>query len=159
MAGDDTKNKFVDALNEGSDAMIDAVRAANDRAHRFSTALIEQAQEGQREAVDLAQKWMAAPFDLLSLYGAFIETSTKVQHRALDATRQWFGELSDAQKETRDVLQRVISANRHAGEATVELARELFSRSIEAAQPAGDGNGRKPARETAKSPEPSTSES
>ena len=158
MAGNDATTKIFDALNESSDALIDAVRAANDRTHRFSTALIEQAQEGQREAVELTKKWMAAPFDLLSLYGVFIENSTKAQRRTLDVTRQWFGELSDAQKETREVLQRVVSANRHAGEATMEFARGLFSRG-EAAQPAGDGNGRKPARETAKSSEPSAKSS
>ena len=48
MAGNDAAQKIFEALNESSDAFIDAVRASNDRGHRFSAAVIEQAQESQR---------------------------------------------------------------------------------------------------------------
>ena len=154
MAGNEATTKFFEALNESSDAFIDAVRAANDRSHRVSTAIIEQTQEGQREAVELAKKWIAAPFDLLGLYGSLVENSTKAQGRALEVTRLWFGELSDAQKETRDIVQRMVGANRSASEATIELARGAFSRATEAVQAARDGNGRKaPAREATKASE------
>ena len=154
MAGNDATTKFFEALNETSDAFIDAVRAANDRNHRVSTAIIEQTQEGQREAVELAKKWIAAPFDFLGIYGSLVENSTKAQGRALEVTRLWFGEMSDAQRETREIVQRVVGANRSAGEATIELARGAFSRATAAVQSAGDGNGRKaPARESAKASE------
>jgi hypothetical protein len=167
MAGNDAAGKLFEAMNEGSDALIDAVRAANDRGHRFSTALIEEAQEGQREAVELAKKWVAAPLDLLGLYGSLLQTTTKAQGRALDVTRQWFGEMSEAQKETRDMLQRMVRANRSAGEATVELTRGIFTRASEAVQSAaqsataatGGGDGRKTSREPAKASEAPAGES
>jgi len=150
MAGDDAASKLYEAINEGSDAIIDATRAANDRVHRFSTALIEQAQESQREAVDMTRKWIEAPLDFIGLLSSMTEATTKAQGRALDATRQWFGEMADAQKETRDLIQKVVSANRHASEATVDLVRGLFSRATEAVQSATDGNGRRATREPAK---------
>ncbi len=159
MAGNDTAWKFFEALNEGSDALIDAVRAANDRGHRFSTALIEEAQEGQREAVELTKKWAAAPLDFLGFYSSLMETTTKAQGRALDVTRQWFGEMTDAQKETRELLEHMVSANRTAGEATVQVARGIFSRASEAVQSAtqpaevaaGGGDGRRTSREQTRS--------
>jgi hypothetical protein len=150
MAGDDAATKLFEAMNEGSDAIIDAIRAGNDRGHRFTTALIEQAQEGQREAVEITRKWIEAPLDLLGLLSSVSEATTKAQGRALDATRQWFGEMADAQRETRDLIQKLLNANRHASEATVELARGLFTRATEAVQSATDGNGRRSAREAAK---------
>jgi len=163
MAGNEAEGKFFEAMNESSDALIDAVRAANDRTHRFSTALIEQAQESQRETVELAKKWMAAPFDVLGFYGALVESATKTQGRALEVTRQWFGELAEAQKETRDIVQRIITANRSAGAASVDLARGAVTRATEAVQQrtglggangenddADDGNGRSTARTTAR---------
>lgn len=162
MAGNDAAERFLEALNEGSGALIDRVRAANDRRHRLSTALIEEVQEGQREAVELAKKWAAAPLDLLGWYGSLIESTTKAQGRALDVTRLWFGELSDARKETRELLQRMVSANRHAGEATLDFARDMFGRASETVQStvAGtDGDGRRTARATAKSSGASTAES
>ena len=154
MAGNDAAAKLFDALNQSSDALIDAVRAASERGHRVSTALIEQAQEGQRETVQLAKKWAEAPLDVAGFYGALIESTTKAQSRTLEALRQWFSELGEAQKETRDIMQRLVNANRTAGEASVDLARGLFSRAGEAVQSAtrGDGNGR---RDQEPSPEPS----
>lgn len=153
MTGSDAATKYIEALNQGSDAFIDAVRAANDRGHRFSTALLEQAQEGQREAVELAKKWAATPFDFFALYSSLLETTSKGQSRALDVTRQWFGELADAQKESREYLQRMVAANRTAGEATVELARGVFTRASEAVQSATEGNGRRAIREPARTSE------
>ena len=143
MANADAASKYYEALNETSDAVIDAIRAANDRGHRFTTALIEQAQESQREAVELTRKWAESPFDILGLLSSFTESTTKAQGRALETTRQLFGELSDVQKETREVVQKVINANRTAGEASVEIARGAFSRATNAVQPATEGNGSK----------------
>ncbi len=143
MANMDAASKYYEALNETSDAVIDAIRAANDRGHRFTTAIIEQAQESQREAVELTRKWAESPFDFIGLLSSVTESNTKAQGRALDATRQFFGELSDVQKETRNVVQKVINANRTAGEASVEIARGAFSRATTAVQTVADGNGSK----------------
>jgi hypothetical protein len=143
MAGNDATSKFFEALNESSDAFIDAVRAANNRTHRVSTALIESAQEGQREAVELAKKWLAAPFDFAGFYSAVIESATRAQGRALEVTRQWFGELADAQKETREIMQRVVKANRSANEAGADVARGVLGRASEAVQSAGNGDSKR----------------
>jgi hypothetical protein len=145
MAGTDATAKLFEAINQSSDAIVDAVRAANDRGHRFSAAMIEQAQENQREAVELAKKWAASPLDFFGIYSSIVETATKGQSRALEATREIFGELAEAQKETRQLLQRLATANRTAGEATVEVARNMFTRATEAVQQATDGNGRRSA--------------
>ena len=149
MAGSDVATKFFEAVNETSDAVIDAIRAANDRGHRVSAAFIEQAQENQREAVELAKKFISAPLDIPGFYSSLVENATKAQGRALDATRQWFGEMAEAQKETREVFQRVAKANRTANEATVETARGLFNRASESLQTATtNGDGRRTPRTT-----------
>lgn len=143
MANDEATSKYYEALNETSDAVIDAIRAANNRGHRFTTALIEQAQENQRDAAEITKKWAAAPFDMIGLMSSITESTTKAQGRALDATRQLFSEISDAQKESRDVMQRVIAANRTAGEASVDIARGAFSRATTAVQTATErSNGK-----------------
>lgn len=160
MADTDSSAKFFDALNESYDAFIDAVRAANDRTHRVSTAFIENAQQGQRDAIGLAKQWAQAPLDIAGFSSSVIDATTKAQGRSLDATRQWFGELSGAQEETREFLQRVMQANRHAGEAATEVARGWFSRAGEAVQSLSrangsisSGDGRRTSRETAKTSE------
>jgi hypothetical protein len=146
--GNGSANRVYDSLNDGYDAVIDAVRAANDRGHRVSTALIEDAQRSQREAVDLVKKWADAPLDFLGLYSAFVETTTKAQSRALEATREWFGEMANAQQESRQVLQRIATANRAAGEAAMDAARGAFTRAGEAVQTASANASRTAAAAT-----------
>jgi len=142
MAGNDAAQKYFEAMNESSDALIDGVRAASDRGHRLSAALIEQAQEGQREAAEFARKWANAPFDFSGLFSSLVESTTKAQGRVVEGARQWFNEMGEVQKETREIVQRVIDANRKANEAGVEMARGMFSRAGEAVQSITDGNGR-----------------
>lgn len=158
MAGNDAAQKFFEAMNESSDALIDGVRAASDRGHRFSAALIEQAQESQREAAEFARKWASAPFDFSGLVGSVVESTTKAQGRAVEGARQWFAEMGEVQKETREIAQRVIDANRKANEAGVEVVRGMFSRAGEAVQSITDGNGRT-ARDSARETPRETSSS
>ncbi len=56
--------------------------------------------------------------------------------------------MAEAQQESRDVIQRMVNANRAAGEATVELTRGIFVRANEAVQSATVGNGRKAVKAT-----------
>ena len=167
--GNGTANRVYDSLNDGYDAIIDAVRAANDRGHRVSTALIEDAQRSQREAVELVKRWADAPLDILGLYSVFVENTTKVQSRALEATREWFGEMANAQQENRQVIQRIATANRAAGEAAMDAARGAFTRAGEVVQSASAnanrpapaptaGDGRR-SRETARTSESSDTDS
>ncbi len=154
MAGNDAASKFAEAMNDSFDALIDTIRAANDRGHRFTTALIEDAQRGQREAIDLATKWMDAPFDFAALSRAIVDAATKAQGRTLDVTRQLFSEMADAQKETRELFQRVTTANRSATESAADVARGLFNRASEAVQTAGRDAARGGDGVTSRTPEP-----
>jgi len=151
MAGNDATGTLLEAWNETTDAVIDSIRATNDRSHRIATAVIEEAQEGQRELAELTRRWASAPFDLPGFYSAVMENASKAQGRTSEVARQWFAEMSEAQKETRELLQRVLQANRTIGEATAEFARGIYgqaNQAIQSATTAADGNGRR-ARETA----------
>ena len=165
MAGNDATVKFFGAMNEGYDAFIDTIRAANDRGHRMSTALIEDVQRGQREAVELATKWAEAPLDLASLSSSIADASTKAQNRSLEVTRLLFGEMAEAQEESREVFQRVVNANRSVGEAAIGVARGFFTRASEAVQSATQspaptgGDGRRTARESSRTSQAATDES
>jgi hypothetical protein len=120
--------------------------------------MIEEAQEGQREMVELARKWWAAPLDIPGFYSAVVESGTKAQGRAMEVSRQFFTEMSDAQKETRDFFQRVFQANRSVGEATADIARGVTNRAGEAVRSVSqtaEADGRRAVREAARSVESS----
>lgn len=147
-----TIDKFFDAVDDAYDVMMDTIKAGADRRHRVSKGLIEQAEKGQREALELAQTIARSPTDLGKASGALVETLTKTQGRVLETSRQWLDEALDSQQEAREALRRWIDANRQAGEAVVEVSRGLFGRAQErarqAVRPGRGGNRAKAEGET-----------
>ena len=120
--------RIVSAMSDSSLAVVEAVKAGNERAYRVSTMLIEEAERGQREMLEVVRRFAQDPTGLAGLTGTVVDKATAAQSRAFELTRHWFEELSDASKETRDTLQRVVQANREASQATVESFRGLLSR-------------------------------
>ncbi len=120
-------DKYFEALTESYDAILEAIKAGNERGYRVSNNLLAEAQRGQREAVDLGKKFAEDPTDVGGFYRSVMEATTKSQGRALELARQWFDELSESRTETRDVIEKVVKAQRAAGEAAVEATRDLVS--------------------------------
>jgi hypothetical protein len=120
-------DKYFEALTQSYDAIIDAIKAGNERNYRLSTTLLSEAQRGQREAVELGKKFADDPTDVGGFYRAVMESTTKAQGRALELARQMFDELAESRTDTREAIEKVVKANRSAGEAAVEAARDVAS--------------------------------
>lgn len=140
-------DKFFGAVDDAYDVILDTLKAGVDRGHRVSKALIEQAQTGQREALESAHSVAKSPTDLAKASSSVVETLTNTQGRVLETSRQWLDEALDSQQEGREALRRLIEANRQAGEAVVESSRGVFGRARErareAVRPGSDGSGAK----------------
>jgi hypothetical protein len=134
-------DKFFNAVDDAYDVILDTIKAGADRGHRVSKGLIEQAEKGQRQALDLAHTVASSPTDLGKASGAVVETLTKTQGRVLETSRQWLDEALDSQQEGRDALRRWIDANRQAGEAVIGASRDLAGRAQERARQAVPSRG------------------
>ena len=147
MAQQSSVDKFFDAVDNAYDVVLDTLKAGVDRGYRVSKGLIEQAQTGQHEALELAQSVAKAPTNVGVATGAVVQTLTKTQARVLEISRQWLDEALDSQQEGREALRRLIEANRQAGEAVIESSRGVFGRAQERARqvirPGRGGNGAK----------------
>lgn len=129
-------DKFFDAVDDAYDVILDTIKAGTDRGFRVSKGLIEQAEKGQRQALELAHTIVTSPTDLGKASGAVVETLTKAQGRILETSRQWLDEALDSQQEGREALRRWIDANRQAGEAVIEASRGLVGKAQERARQA-----------------------
>jgi hypothetical protein len=140
-------DKFFGAVDDAYDVILDTLKAGVDRGHRVSKSLIEQAQTGQREALESAHSVAKSPTDLAKASSSVVETLTNTQGRVLETSRQWLDEALDSQQEGREALRRLIEANRQAGEAVVESSRGVFGRARErareAVRPGSDGSSAK----------------
>jgi DNA anti-recombination protein RmuC len=125
MATNSAVDKYFEALTESYDAIIDAIKLGNERGYRVSSSLLSEAQRGQREAVELGRTFAGDPTDVGGFYRAMMESTTKAQGRALELTRQMFDELSESRSEARETIEKVVKAQRAAGEAAVAAARDV----------------------------------
>lgn len=124
-------DKYFDALTQSYDAVIDAVKQSNERGYRIASNLIAEAQRGQREQVELGKTWVSDPTDVAGFFRAAMEQTTKAQGRALELARQLFDELSESRNEGREAIEKVIAAQRSAGEAAVEAARDVTGQTVD----------------------------
>src|SRR3970040_913635 len=150
MAQQSSVDKFFDAVDNAYDVVLDTLKAGVDRGYRVSKGLIEQAQTGQHEALELAQSIAKSPTNVAGApgaTGAVVNTLPTPRGGALGPPRQWLDEALDSQQEGREALRRLIDANRQAGEAVIETSRGLFGRAQERARqlirPRRGGNGAK----------------
>lgn len=124
-------DRFFAALNQGYDAIMDVVEKGNQRGYRFSKGALRQARRGEREAVRVTRAWLEAPTDVMGLAESMLDAQTRTQTRGLELGRDWMGELGDAGREVRDSARRLIRANRQAGEAVVDAARDVSQRTAD----------------------------
>lgn len=124
-------DKYFEALTESYDAIIEGIKASNDRGYRLSTNLLAEAQRGQRESVELGKAFATDPTDIGGFYRAAMESTTKAQGRALELARQMFDELSESRSEARETIEKVVKAQRAAGEAAIEAARDVASTTVD----------------------------
>src|SRR3970040_3140031 len=122
MAQQSSVDKFFDAVDTAYDVVLDTLKAGVDRGYRVSKGLIEQAQTGQHEALELAQSVAKSPTNIANATGAVVQTLTKTQGRVLELSRQWLDEALDSQQEGREAVRRLIDAHRPGGEAVLETS-------------------------------------
>jgi len=139
MTRTENVDKFFESVNDVYDALLDAVKSANDRGYRISRKLIDEVEHGQREAIDLTRRLAVAPRDVAGFYASATRSVTDAQGRALDLTRQLLDEVGDSGREARDTVRKVIEANREAGQAAISATRDVVQRTAPAVEQAVNG--------------------
>ncbi len=128
-------DRILDALGEVSQAVIERVKAGNERAGRVAGAFIREVEWAQTEAIGLGRQFVTSPTDVLGNSGVLYQKSIEAQERAFDFGRQWIDEMATATRETRGAVERIARANVAVGQPAVEAAREIVSRTRQVIQP------------------------
>jgi hypothetical protein len=144
MANDQIQ-KYYNSLLASYDVLVDAVTRANERGFSVTKQFASDVARGQREALELGKKLAAEPADMNHVYAAVLEATTAAQGRALAFTQAAYQEAVTASGEAREVVQKLVDANKETAQAAVEVARawatanpvaDVVKKSFEAMQPA-----------------------
>jgi hypothetical protein len=161
MPQNDQVQKYYDALIATYDTLAEAAARASERGLKVTRQVFTDIAAGQREALELGRKLASEPTDFAQYYTSVLEATTNAQGRALAFAQVAYQEALSASSDARETREKIVSTNRAAAEAAVEVARtwatsnpvgEMWRNSIEAFTPretAPERPARK-ARETAK---------
>jgi hypothetical protein len=123
MASNNYVQKYFDSLLASYDLLVEAVDKANERGIKVSKQFASDVARGQREAIELGKKLASEPSDLGQFYTAVLEATTAAQGRALAFTQAAYTEAMGAGTEARETVEKLVSANKEASQAGVELFR------------------------------------
>ncbi len=144
MTTNDQVQKYYDALIHSYDILIDAAGKASDRGTKVTKQFVADVTLGQREALELGKRFAAEPTDVSQYYTAVLEATTAAQGRALAFAQAAYHEVVGAGTETRDVIEKLVAANKDTATAAVEAVKqftaanpmaETIRRNFEAIQP------------------------
>ncbi len=118
-----TVDQLFSALNEGSAAVLEAIRAGNERTYRVSKSYLEEAEKGAQGMLELGKRLADAPTDLAGFSALAIAKAGDAQRSAQKLARETFDEIVAAGREARDTVQKIVGANREAGQAYAAAVR------------------------------------
>ena len=144
--------KYYDSLIASYDILVDAIAKANERGIKVAKDLASDVAKGQREALELGKKLAGEPTDYAQFYTAVLEATTAAQGRALAFTQTAYQEALSASSDARDVVQKLVEANKETAQAAVEVAKtwatanpmaDMIQKGFEAMQPAAAPKAKK----------------
>ncbi len=118
-----TVEQLFSALNENSNAVLEAVKAGNERTYRLSKAFVEEAERGAQVMLELGKRLAEAPTDLAGFSALAFAKAGDAQRSAQKLARQTFDEIVEAGREVRDTVQKIVGANRELGQAYTAAIR------------------------------------
>ncbi len=141
----ETAQKYYDSLIASYDILVDAVTKANERGINVTKQFAADVAKGQREALELGKKLAGEPTDYGQFYTAVLEATTAAQGRALAFTQNAYQEALTASGDAREVVQKLVEANKETAQAAIEVTRtwatanpmaDIVKKGFEAMQPA-----------------------
>lgn len=133
MAANEQVQKYYDALIASYDILTDAVSRGNERGMKVTRQFVADVAQGQREALELGKKLAGEPTDIGQFYTSVLEATTAAQGRALTFTQTAYQEALGAGTEAREVIEKLVEANKETSQAAIAATR-----SFAAANPMAD---------------------
>jgi len=120
------------AIIERQETTFDAIRAGNDRYHRFTRSILEASRQGARDWTNVARGWAQRPTDIIGLYESISEAAANGQARRLALWQEALEDLSESQRESREVMRGGFGQMREAVERVQETVPSFLRERVSA---------------------------
>ncbi len=120
MSAGESIDRLFMAIIERQESTLDAIRAGNERYHRFARSVLEASRQGARDWTNVARGWAQRPTDIVGLYESISDAAANGQSRRLALWQEALEDLAESQREGREVMRGGLSRVREAVEAVQE---------------------------------------
>ena len=104
MSARDSIDRLFMAMIERQETTFDAIRAGNERYHRFTRSVLEASRQGARDWTNVARGWAQRPTDIVGLYESISDAAANGQARRLALWQEALEDLTESQREGREVM-------------------------------------------------------
>jgi len=104
MSARDSIDRLFMAMIERQETTFDAIRAGNERYHRFTRSVLEASRQGARDWTNVARGWAQRPTDIVGLYESISDAAANGQARRLALWQEALEDLAESQREGREVM-------------------------------------------------------
>ena len=104
MSARDSIDRLFMAMIERHESTFDAIRAGNERYHRFIRSVLEASRQGTRDWTNVARGWAQRPTDVVGLYESISDAAANGQARRLALWQEALEDVAESQREGREVM-------------------------------------------------------
>lgn len=127
MPATESATRYVDALSETYDVLLDAARAAGEARQRIAQRLFDEAEKAQQRTINLVRRVAENPADFAGNGTAVIEAAADAQAQALGLTRAWIEVTPQTGEQARARVERFARANQELMRAAVAASRDMYT--------------------------------
>lgn len=113
-------DRLFEAVIDRQESAFDAMKAGNERIHRFSRSILEGVRQESHDWNNVARGWMHKPTDVVGLYESVSEAFANAQARRLALFQELLEDFAESQREGREVMRRSFGEVREAVERVQE---------------------------------------
>lgn len=120
MSARSSIDRLFMTIIERQESTFDAIRAGNDRLHRFTRSVLEASRQGAHDWTNVARGWGRRPTDIFGLYESISEAIANDQSRRLALWQEALEDLAESQRDGQEVVRRGFGQVREAVESVQE---------------------------------------
>jgi hypothetical protein len=117
MSARSSIDRLFMTIIERQESTFDAIRAGNDRLHRFTRSVLEASRQGAHDWTNVARGWAQRPTDIFGLYESISDAVANDQSRRLALWQEALEDLAESQREGQEVVRRGFGQVREAMES------------------------------------------
>ena len=122
MSARESIDRLFGTIIERQESSFDTLKSINERYYRFVRSVVEATRQGAHDWTNVGRGWAERPTDIVGLYESASEALANDQARRIALRQEMLEDLSESQRESREVVRRSFGEVREVVERVQESA-------------------------------------